>query len=69
MVWQYYSDGSVTISHGNCREDMPSLSLVDAIVTDPPFLMSAAHFQSRVKRQRSWESCRSSARSGRQCST
>ena len=50
----YYSDDLVTIYHGDCREIIPALSRVDAVVTDPPFFMPAAHFQSRVKWQRSW---------------
>lgn len=33
----YYSDGSVTIYHGDCREILPTLGSVDAIVTDPPY--------------------------------
>lgn len=52
----YYSDDLVTIYHGDCEDVpdvLPRLS-VDAIVTDPPFFMPAAHFQSRIKWQRSW---------------
>lgn len=33
----YYQDRAVTIYHGDCREIMPTLPLVDAIVTDPPY--------------------------------
>ena len=50
----YYADDLVTIYHGDCREIVPDLGRVDAVVTDPPFFMPAAHFQSRVKWQRSW---------------
>lgn len=50
----YYSDELVTLYLGDCREILPQLGRVDAVVTDPPFFMPAAHFQSRVKWQRSW---------------
>ena len=33
----YYSDDAVTIYHGDCREILPGLGRVDAIVTDPPY--------------------------------
>lgn len=50
----YYADDLVTIYHGDSREVPLRPGSVDAIVTDPPFFMPAAHFQSRVKWQRSW---------------
>lgn len=33
----YYQDEWVTIYHGDCREVLPLLSSVDAVITDPPF--------------------------------
>jgi DNA modification methylase len=33
----YYSHAGVTIYHGDCREVLPSLGQVDAVVADPPF--------------------------------
>lgn len=33
----YYQDDAVTIYHGDCREIMPTLGLVDFIWTDPPY--------------------------------
>lgn len=52
----YYDEGGVTIYHGDTRDVLPALKphSVDVILTDPPFFMPAAHFQSRVKWQRSW---------------
>ena len=33
----YYSDDSVTIYHGDCREVLPTLGDFDLILTDPPY--------------------------------
>lgn len=33
----YYEDESVTLYHGDCREVIPSLTGIDAVVTDPPY--------------------------------
>jgi len=33
----YYEDEAVTIYHGDCREILPHLPKVDAVVTDPPY--------------------------------
>lgn len=35
----YYDQDGITIYHGDCREIAPSLSGVDAVVTDPPYGM------------------------------
>lgn len=36
----YYSDDSVTIYHGDCRDILPALDPVDLVVTDPPYSIS-----------------------------
>lgn len=33
----YYEDQAITIYHGDCREVLPTLERVDAVVTDPPW--------------------------------
>ena len=33
----YYEHNGITIYHGDCREIMPQLGKVDAVVTDPPY--------------------------------
>jgi DNA modification methylase len=33
----YYSDGAVTLYHGNCRDILPTLGPVDLVLTDPPY--------------------------------
>ena len=50
----YYTDESVTIYHGDCRDILPSIGKVDLVLTDPPFFLPAAHYQSRVKWQRTY---------------
>lgn len=37
MIEPYYDHGGITIYHGDCREIMPQLGQVDAVVTDPPY--------------------------------
>jgi DNA modification methylase len=36
-VTLYYSDDSVTLYHGDCRDVLPSLGTVDLVLTDPPY--------------------------------
>ena len=52
----YYDEDGMTIYHGDLVDVLPHLgrAAVQAVVTNPPFFMPAAHFQSRVKWQRSW---------------
>ncbi len=33
----YYQDSAVTIYHGDCREILPAIDPVDAVITDPPY--------------------------------
>lgn len=37
MTTPYYSDESVTIYHGDCRDVLPTLAPVDLLLTDPPY--------------------------------
>jgi site-specific DNA-methyltransferase (adenine-specific) len=37
MPEPYYTDEAVTIYHGDCRDILPSIGKVDAVVTDPPY--------------------------------
>lgn len=37
MSAPYYQDDLVTLYHGDCREIIPSLSGIDAVITDPPY--------------------------------
>ncbi len=36
----YYQDAAVTLYHGDCREILPGLGPLDAIVSDPPYGMA-----------------------------
>jgi site-specific DNA-methyltransferase (adenine-specific) len=38
-VKPYYDEGGITIYHGDCREVLPRLGLVDLVVTSPPYNM------------------------------
>lgn len=33
----YYSEGGITIYHGDCREILPALPAADLVLTDPPY--------------------------------
>jgi len=35
--YSYYQDEAVTIWHGDCRETLPILGMVDHVITDPPY--------------------------------
>jgi site-specific DNA-methyltransferase (adenine-specific) len=37
MTAPYYQDDLVTLYHGDCREILPTLDRIDAVVTDPPY--------------------------------
>ena len=39
----YYQDAAVTIYHGDCRDILPTLGPVDAVVTDPPYGIGYNH--------------------------
>ena len=39
----FYFDSAVTIYHGDCREILPTLGPVDAVVTDPPYGVAYVH--------------------------
>ncbi len=38
----YYSEDGITIYHGDCREVLPELELIDLVLTDPPYSVSVA---------------------------
>ena len=57
MSAPYWTDGQVTLYHGDCREVLPTLppASVHAVVTDPPFFMPAQQYAGRdTSWQRSW---------------
>ena len=40
----YYEHAGITIYHGDCREILPWLPKVDAVITDPPYSVSVAGY-------------------------
>jgi DNA modification methylase len=52
-VKPYYEHSGITIYHGDCREVIPGLPMLGAVVTDPPYGLKAARkegFGAGVKR-------------------
>jgi DNA modification methylase len=45
--------GDCTLYLGDCREILPTLGKVDAVVTDPPYPNGAGHFVDRIEAARS----------------
>ena len=41
----YYEHDGITIYHGDCREILPTLPNVDAVITDPPYGLSGGGVQ------------------------
>lgn len=51
----YYQHEAVTIYHGDCREILPKLGLVDLVVTSPPYNQSIDTFKpSGMHRETTW---------------
>lgn len=46
----YYEQDGITIYHGDCREILPTLDLVDLVLTDPPY---GVNYESNF-RQQTW---------------
>lgn len=51
----YYQDDLVTLYHGDCRDVLPALGEVDAVITDPPY---SKHTHSSVRSGKMVESDR-----------
>lgn len=42
MLKPYYCEDGITLYHGDCREVMQTLSAIDLVVTDPPYVFGIA---------------------------
>jgi site-specific DNA-methyltransferase (adenine-specific) len=45
----YYSEGGIEIWHGDCREVLPQIGPVDAVLTDPPYGDTSLDWDQPVK--------------------
>ena len=45
----YYEHAGITIYHGDCREILPQLPKMDAVITDPPYGINAARSRNSQK--------------------
>lgn len=50
----YYSQNGITIYHGDCREVLPHLRNIGAVITDPPYFLPAVHHATRTGTSKSW---------------
>lgn len=48
----YYEEDGITIYHGDCREVLPCIEMVDLIVTDPPYGMQFVSNHRIIKHDR-----------------
>jgi DNA modification methylase len=57
----YYEDDSCTIYHGDCLEVLPSLDMVDLVVTDPPYIIGAVSAGNMASKSGGWADMMNSA--------
>ena len=50
----YYEEAGITIYHGDCRDILPELTRVDAVIADPPYNARLVYGES-VNDNRTWE--------------
>jgi len=60
----YYDHAGITIFHGDCREILPSLPKVDAVITDPPYGVGKADWDSVFPTLPFWTAMRDAMREG-----
>jgi site-specific DNA-methyltransferase (adenine-specific) len=61
-VRPYYEDDAVTIYHGDALEVIPTLPLVDLVVTDPPYVIGAVSAGNMASKAGGWGDMMNSAR-------
>jgi DNA modification methylase len=61
-VKPYYEDDAITIYHGDSLDIIPSLQLVDLVVTDPPYVIGAVSAGNIATKAGGWGDMMNSAR-------
>lgn len=56
MIAPYYEHAGITIYHGDCREILPQLPRVDAVITDPPYGIGLRNGDVDGHRSERWDS-------------
>jgi DNA modification methylase len=54
MPFEKVEIGEAILHRGDCLEILPTLSKVDAVITDPPYFLPASHYQTRTKFRRTF---------------
>ena len=51
MIKPYYESEGITIYHGDCREILPQLPMVDLVLTDPPYGINLGSHQDATEKR------------------
>lgn len=55
MITPYYEHNGIVIYHGDCLDVLPALESIDAVITDPPYGITACGWDSVIPLEPMWE--------------